>query len=538
VSFGETRFKAFISYSHRDKGAAAWLHRALETYRVPKHLVGRETVAGLVKARVGKVFRDRDELAVSADLSGEINEALKATQFLVVLCSPASAKSKWVNQEIINFSCLKGDGCIICVIVDGEPYASNKPGQEDQECFAPALRFQVNNDGTVSDRPAEPIAADMRSHADGKQLAKYKVIAGLLGVGLDELVQRENQRHQYRLALVTAASLASMVVLSGLTWNAISAQRLAEERRGESEGLVEFMIEDLRHPLEEVGRLDAFEKVIEKTLQYFEAQDLADAPDETLGRWARALHFAANTRFQLGDDVAALEAANAAHAVTAELVERGPDSLQRLSEHGQSKFWLGQIEYAAENFHKASVSMRSYFSIAKALANEHPQNVTYVANAGRAAYSYGAVLTKTRNLERAIEHFLLADAYWGQLDKLIPDNEDVQLDRLYTNQWLADAYELSGDANESLKLGAKNVDGFRGFHERYPDDKDLEYSLVRELHRLSALELSAGSANVGIGHLNEARVRIEKLVSFDSKNENWRSEASAIEKLILDTAKK
>ena len=87
-------------------------------------------------------------------------------------------------------------------------------------------------------------------------------------------------------------------------------------------------------------------------------------------------------------------------------------------------------------------------------------------------------------------------------------------------------------------MGAKNVDGFRGFHERYPDDKDLEYSLVRELHRLSALELSAGSANVGIGHLNEARVRIEKLVSFDSKNENWRSEASAIEKLILDTAKK
>ena len=48
----EFRYKAFISYSHSDEEWAKWLHRALETYRVPKHLVGRETEFGPVPARI------------------------------------------------------------------------------------------------------------------------------------------------------------------------------------------------------------------------------------------------------------------------------------------------------------------------------------------------------------------------------------------------------------------------------------------------------------------------------------------------------
>ena len=42
----EFRYRAFISYSHSDERWAQWLHRALETYRLPRHLVGREAVFG------------------------------------------------------------------------------------------------------------------------------------------------------------------------------------------------------------------------------------------------------------------------------------------------------------------------------------------------------------------------------------------------------------------------------------------------------------------------------------------------------------
>lgn len=533
MTSGNQHFRAFISYSHRDKRWAAWLHRALETYRVPKHLIGQETAFGPVTARIGKVFRDRDDLPVSADLSGEINEALKATQFLVVLCSPSSAKSQWVNQEIINFKRLKGEASIICIIVDGEPFGSLKPSQGDQECFAPALRFQVKADGTLSDHPAEPIAADLRPHADGKRLAKLKIIAGLLGVKLDDLVQRENQRRQHRLTCLAAASVVGMMVMSALTYQAITAQNLAEDRRVSAEGLVEFMIEDLRHPLEEVGRLDAFEKVIDKTVAYYESQNLDSAPDDTLGRWARALHFAANTRFQLGDNVAARKDAAEAHTITAELVARAPDSHERKSEHAQSKFWLGQIEYAQGDYQNAAISMWSYLNITKELADLEPKNMTYLTNASRSAYSYGAVLTKLGQTEDAIDQFRLAQSYFQNLDALVPGNEDVALDRAYTNRWLADAYEAIGQTRDALALRRKNVDEFRQFHEAYPADKHFEFDLVKALRLLYETEISIESSIAAFSYIEEAQTRIKSLIAFDKTNQSWSEEALNLSKHTL-----
>src|SRR6478609_6009965 len=91
------RYRAFISYSHRDEHWATWLHRSIETYRVPRHLVGRDTPHGSVPARLAPVFRDRDELASSHQLGATLNKALQESQFQIVICSTSSAKSHWVN---------------------------------------------------------------------------------------------------------------------------------------------------------------------------------------------------------------------------------------------------------------------------------------------------------------------------------------------------------------------------------------------------------------------------------------------------------
>jgi len=62
------KYRAFISYSHADEEWAKWLHKSLETYRMPKRLVGRETEFGPVPDRIAPVFRDRDELATATNL--------------------------------------------------------------------------------------------------------------------------------------------------------------------------------------------------------------------------------------------------------------------------------------------------------------------------------------------------------------------------------------------------------------------------------------------------------------------------------------
>ena len=150
---------AFISYSHRDSDDADWLHQAIERFAIPKALVGRVTAHGAVPRKLTPIFRDRSELAASSDLGQTIRAAIKQSRFLIVLCSPAAATSRWVNEEIIAFKKLHGERRILAAIVGGEPWASEIAGREDEECFPPALREKLDRKGQATGKRAEPIAA-------------------------------------------------------------------------------------------------------------------------------------------------------------------------------------------------------------------------------------------------------------------------------------------------------------------------------------------------------------------------------------------
>src|SRR3954454_17586693 len=119
------RYRAFLSYSHRDETWARWLLRAIETYRVPSRLVGTTTAAGFIPRRLAPVFRDRDELPSATDLGRKVDEALAESANLIVICSPDAASSRWVNEEVRAFKRLGRAGRIFCLIVDGEPDASD-----------------------------------------------------------------------------------------------------------------------------------------------------------------------------------------------------------------------------------------------------------------------------------------------------------------------------------------------------------------------------------------------------------------------------
>ena len=224
------KYKAFISYSHQDKKWGDWLHRALETYRVPKGLVGKETGAGVVPKRLFPIFRDREELPTSHELGRVINKALDDSSHLIVICSPRSAKSQWVNEEIKQFKRLGKSDNILCLIVDGEPNASDKPGLEDEECFPEAAKYEIGDDGELSTIRTEPIAADAREGKDGKRNALLKLVAGLLAVGFVNLKQRDLARKQKRMAIFSGVSMALVAVMAGLTFWALDQQQEAERQ--------------------------------------------------------------------------------------------------------------------------------------------------------------------------------------------------------------------------------------------------------------------------------------------------------------------
>lgn len=228
------RYAAFISYNHADRERARWLHARIESFRVPRALRGRPSAFGTVGARIAPVFLDRDELSTSADLASSVREALSASAFLIVVCSPASARSRWVNEEVRHFKQLGRQGRILPIIVAGEPRAS--AGAEDEtSCFPPALVYEVVDGAVTGVAAPEPLAADLRPGMDDPASAVLKLAAAIIGVPFDELRRRERARRQKRLVATAALSAAAAVVFAVLAATAWIARGEAETQRALAE---------------------------------------------------------------------------------------------------------------------------------------------------------------------------------------------------------------------------------------------------------------------------------------------------------------
>ncbi len=372
-------YRAFVSYSHADKTWANWLHKALETYRVPSRLVGTETAAGFIPRRLNPIFRDREELASAHDLGNRVNAALAKSEALIVVCSPASAQSRWVNEEVLAFKRLGRAGRIFCLIVEGEPDATDKLDREAEECFCPALRCTLDERGQPTRERTEPIAADVRPGKDGQQNAKLKLIAGMLDVGFDALKQREQHRRMQRMVAVTMAALVVMGVTIVLAvfalisrhdaviaqHQAVIAKQAAVRLQKQAEGLVGFMLGDLNDKLDQVHRLDIMQAVDDKALAYFKSLPITNATDSALELRVTALEKIGNVRMDQGKTSAALQAYKASSTLAAELVRRAPGNMDREAGWGNSLKWVGQAylyqgdsEHALRNFEAASVSLQ------------------------------------------------------------------------------------------------------------------------------------------------------------------------------------
>lgn len=259
------RYSAFISYNHRDRKLVGRLHRALETYRFPRHLRGRETAVGPLTDRLPPIFQDREELASSSDLAASVRAALEQSDSLIVICSPNSARSRWVNEEIRAFTAMGRRDRVQCLIIDGEPNASRLPGSDpERECLPPAL---------FEDGGGEPLASDVRPGRDGWQSARLKLLAGILAIPYDELRRRDLARRQRRLAIIGIAAAIGFVVMAALTVFALVSRRdaiaqrdIARQKTATAERTVDFVqsLFEVSDPSEARGARITAKEVLDK----------------------------------------------------------------------------------------------------------------------------------------------------------------------------------------------------------------------------------------------------------------------------------
>ncbi len=228
----EYRYEAFISYRHvePDQAIARKLHGYIENYRIPaaiRQATGRK--------KMGRVFRDQEELPLSSDLSGDIDAALKQSRWLIVVCSPDLLRSQWCMKEIDTFIALgHADRVrILTVLTRGEP----RDSFPEQLCT-------IERDGQKI--PVEPLAADVRANSVRGMIRRLKseklrVIAPMLNVSYDELRRRARERRLRLAALALSAMLALALAFTGYTlWQ---NARVKEQRDIAQNAAVQLLIE-------------------------------------------------------------------------------------------------------------------------------------------------------------------------------------------------------------------------------------------------------------------------------------------------------
>ena len=222
------KYKAFISYRHiqPDASIAQAVHTMVETFKVPKEL----QIDG--KQSPFRVFRDREELTTSS-LDDSIDEALKSSEYLIVICSKRLPQSSWCNREVEQFIKLNSIDKVIPVLIEGEP----------QESFPHILQgyemIETLEDGSTSTKVKEILAAELRpdevktpdfigyealEKTEPNRLKdltkesigllkdeKYRIMAAILGVTYGDLRQRDKERRQKRM--IYSFALASIFML-------------------------------------------------------------------------------------------------------------------------------------------------------------------------------------------------------------------------------------------------------------------------------------------------------------------------------------
>jgi hypothetical protein len=479
-------FRAFVSYCHADAAFAARLQRRLEGYRLPRRLADKVApLPGQGHGRIGPIFRDRADLSAVEDLSAAVREAIAASSALVVVASPDAAGSRWVALEIRLFRELHPGAPVLVALVRGEP----------EEALPDALRIEG----------IEPLAADFQRDGDGRRLAFLKIVAGLTGLPFDALVQRDAQRQLRRVTAITLGALAMVLVMSALLVIARRAeaeaehQRIeAEHRRADAEGLVEFMLTNLRDQLKGVGRPEVMAAVNERAMVYYTAQgDLGRLPDESLDRRARVLHAMGEDDANAGDLKKALLEFTEAHRTTAAILAKQPNNPDRIFAHAQSEYYVGLIARERHDRVAATRHWQGYLDQARALAAKEPRSVRGLLEQG---YAQGNLcdlnLEDDFDVKAAAAQCAASVRFEQAALRKSPDDREVVAALANRHGYLAEIYfalRRYDDSLASCRAEAALLDRLLAL-----DPRNFEYALRRSWADI-------GMANVWVATAEPAR---------------------------------
>jgi tetratricopeptide (TPR) repeat protein len=482
------KFKAFISYSRQDEAAVRRLHARLEAFVVPAAL----RQGG--KARLGRFFRDKEELSAASSLGGELAEKIASAEWLIVCCSPHSAASHWVNTEVDAFLNTHGYERTLVAVLDGEP----------RDVFPPRLRAR------------NPLAADFRKFADGEDIGFLKIVAGLLNVDLGELRDRQAaaERARLRLRAALASVFALLAVGAGASaWYAMQQRARAEIMAAEAVDIGAGVVAQADALSQRLGVPTA---ALEELLTFAEERydRLFERGVETpeLLRRRASLYAQFSELYERAGDA---EKGRARALAAIEAFEALPEGELRTLDYVRALAALGQAELAAGNEAAAISYTERAIAAGRALLADIPD-----AQLGRTALSgaltrLGEIHMRAGRPAQALPLFVEAIPLLEDVAKNAPEDALSQSNLIAALDWLGGAQAASGDLGAARDSFERTVALARERVRVNRDDLLARRVLGTSLMKLGQTLVDADDARAARAPLEESLAIGRTLVAAD-----------------------
>jgi serine/threonine-protein kinase len=316
------------------------------------------------------------------------------------------------------------------------------------------------------------------------------------------------------------AATAALLMAAGFTVRVVQERNEAQFQRQQAEGLIEFMLGDLRRKLEPVGRLDALDAVGQRALAHYGESPDAALDGAALGRRARALHLIGEIARLRGQAETATTAFARAAATTARQLALAPDDPQRIFDHAQSVFWVGALDYDAGRYEAAEAAFQRYEALARDLVAREPARIEWRIETAYAARNLAMLELKRMRLAAATQGFERARDAWQALVAVRPD---LSLELAEDTLSIAQVSDLSGRYGEAIQHYDTAAALVAALAERDGNNRALA-PLQYALRRAAWSAMARGDAVLADDYVRRAVAAGLRLLEIDPSNQDVRSE--------------
>ena len=334
------------------------------------------------------------------------------------------------------------------------------------------------------------------------------------------------QRHRAGVAMSAAAVMALGVGIGVALWQA----REARAQRVQAEGLVEYMIGDLRKKLQAVGRLDVLDGVGLRALDYYAAQDPASLDADSLGRRARALHMIGDLAQQRGKFEEAERDFQQAADTTSRLLKAHPDDPQRIFDQSQSEYYVGYVQWYRGRLRDAEAAFRRYDEMARRMNAAKPGDPDWQLEGVFSKTNVAIVLTELGRAGEALP--LLAQAR-AEIAPLARQHPDDAVSEGNTIGWSAVALTSLGRDEDAIQ--AENDKIAAALRAPKADrDQDVQFLVANAHHEIALWQRNLGRLDDALASTRRALDELQALNARDPANVDTIGEVVGSQALLAE----